>query len=516
MGVILIACFALVLVQLTNIQFRRASALATSAQNPINQAVDLNNVRGDILAADGTVLATSVPVAKNSTYPYHYQREYPGGSLYSQLIGTCSPFYCDTGVEDFYNSELKPHSQQAQTLSQLLSPPPPTTDTITLTINPALQSLAAQELNSLPGPNKDGAVVVLNPKTGAILAMYSSPTYDPTPLTSIDYRTETGAESLFSVKDPEGFYPIQPIATYNALQPGSTSKVLTTAAVYNLAPGLTNFNFPVAPCLTNIPETNKTICNDADTAQAANPCGGTMTQMLPESCDPGYAALGLALGPGPLSQQANLLGYNVAPPLDMGPDPASVTGSSRLALPVQPSSFPSAAALSPGAPSGQPGTPGLAYAAFGQENVFTTALQNALIAAAVADGGTIMVPHLLDRVANQQGQVVRTYQPTVWKQAMSQYAAGQITPLMQAVATSGTAAGVFPSSLNVAVKTGTAQNASADGTTIASVNDWMIGFAPADNPQIAIAVVVPYQPTSTTGAEIAGPIVNAMLAAALR
>jgi cell division protein FtsI/penicillin-binding protein 2 len=125
-----------------------------------------------------------------------------------------------------------------------------------------------------------------------------------------------------------------------------------------------------------------------------------------------------------------------------------------------------------------------------------------------------MVPHLMDKIVNAQGQVVETYQPKVWKQAMTPQSAQEVIPLMQSVATSGTAAGDgFPSSLDVAVKTGTAQ---VGVPTITSVSDWMIGFAPASNPAVAIAVVVPFQPLSTQGASIAGPIVKKMLEAALQ
>jgi peptidoglycan glycosyltransferase len=124
-----------------------------------------------------------------------------------------------------------------------------------------------------------------------------------------------------------------------------------------------------------------------------------------------------------------------------------------------------------------------------------------------------MVPHLLEKITNAQGQVVETYKPQVWKQAMTPQAAQELTPLMQAVATAAgaTARGVFPPSLNVAVKTGTAQIET--GTTVTSVQDWMIGFAPANNPEVAIAVVVPYQALNTAGAIVAGPIVRAMLEA---
>jgi peptidoglycan glycosyltransferase len=197
---------------------------------------------------------------------------------------------------------------------------------------------------------------------------------------------------------------------------------------------------------------------------------------------------------------------NSRPPLDISPEGL-----------VQPSAYPTAEDMSPGCNPASPecvGIPGQAYSAFGQQDVETTALQNALIAAGIANGGAVMTPHFLEKITNSQGQVVETYKPTVWKQATSPQAAAQVIPLMQAVATSGTASGDgFPSSLDVAVKTGTAQI--EINNAITSVHDWMIGFAPASAPKVAIAVVVPYQPTSTQGATVAGPIVLKMLEAAL-
>jgi len=500
LGVVLMVCFGLVIVQLTNIQFRRANALAHSGANPVNRVPNFNNDRGSIFAQDGTLLAHSVRIAPKGSTTYQFAREYPPAtaSAFSQIVGTCSPLYCDTGIESFYNSALGLHKQSPQTLSQFLTTLPATTDDVTLTIVPRLQQLAMQQLANLPGPNRDGAIVILDPKTGAILAMASSPTFDPAPLVSTDFKVETQARLVDFLPDGEGFKPIYPMASYYTIQPGSTAKVITTAAIYNLDPALATYNFPTTACLTNIPDTNQQICNDADTAAAANACGGTIIQMLPESCDPGYAQLGLLLGANTLAEQSSLFGFNEAPPLDI---PSGY---------VNPSIYPTAQELSQG---GNPGIPGQAYSAFGQQDVVATALQNALVAAGVANGGQIMAPHFLEKITDSQGRVVQTYQPHVWKQAMSPQAAAQVTPLMQAVATSGTAGGVgFPSSLNVAVKTGTAQ---VGFPTITSLADWMIGFAPADNPKVAIAVAVPYQPISTTGAEIAGPIVNAMLQAAL-
>jgi peptidoglycan glycosyltransferase len=215
--------------------------------------------------------------------------------------------------------------------------------------------------------------------------------------------------------------------------------------------------------------------------------------MLPPSCDPGFAELGIQLGAATLSKQGALFGYNQIPPIDL-PN-------------VVPSAYPTAADLAPN----NLGQPGIAYASIGQQSVSTTALQNALIAAGMADHGTIMTPHLMAEVRDSQGKLVTSYTPKPWLQAVSAAAAAQLVPSMQAVATSGTAAGIFSPSLNVAVKTGTAQT----GLPQSPTDDWMIGFAPAQDPIIAVAVIAPFQAQSDTGAQVAGPIMNTMLSAAL-
>ncbi|MGH9044679.1 MAG: penicillin-binding transpeptidase domain-containing protein [Acidimicrobiales bacterium] len=507
LGLVLVICFALVVVQLANIQFKKASALAHSPDNPVNRAPDYDNQRGRIFAADGTLLAQSVRVAPPGSARYQFERQYPTGALFSHIVGVCNQAVptigCVSGTEGYYSQALSLHKQSPQNLSQLLSPPPARTEDLWLTVDPKLQQDAIDALNGLPGANKDGAIVMIRPSDGSIVAMASTPGFDPSPLASPDAKTAIQWYSLYNQPDAEGFKPIYPMATYSTIAPGSTAKVITTAAIYNLDPALATYNFPVAPCLTNIPDTDKQICNDADTAAAAGPCGGTIVQMLPESCDPGYAKLGLLLGGDTLAQQAQLFGFNSRPPLDLGPnDPTH-------GFITQASQYPTAQQLANGS---EPGVPGQAYSAFGQQDVATTALQNAMVAAAIANHGTIMVPHLMWKVTNSQGKVIETYQPTVWKQATSSQAASQVIPLMQGVATKGTAAGVFSASLNVAAKTGTAQVGSP---TVTSVADWMIAFAPANNPQIAIAVVVPYQPLDTQGATVAGPIANEMLLDAL-
>src|SRR5580700_10682984 len=254
LGVVLILCFGLVIVQLTNIQFRRAAALAHSPQNPVNGR-SYDNQRGDIFAEDGTLLAQSVRIEPSGSKTWQFQRRYPtpNPSIFSQIVGTCSPIYCDTGIEGQYAGALGLHKQPAQTLSQLLSPPPSTTDDVTITINPSLQAQAYQQLANLPGPNKDGAIVMLNPKTGAVIAMASVPTYDPAPLVSTDFNAEASARAAAQQPDGEGFKPLYPIGSYYTIHPGSTAKVITTAAIYNLDPALATYKFPVQSCLTNIP-----------------------------------------------------------------------------------------------------------------------------------------------------------------------------------------------------------------------------------------------------------------------
>ncbi len=501
MGLVLIVCFTLVLLQLLNIQFRQASALNGSINNPRHTATRFDNQRGLILAATGQILARSVPTPNAKTGSYRYYRTYPTGPLFAGVVGYSSYYYGTSGVENVYNDQLIAHSQPAQTLGQLLSPPPKTTDNVTLTLHRTLQVDAEQALAAIPDTNRDGAVVDLDPRTGAVLAMYSSPTYDPNQLSQPDVTGEKLAGySDFGTQDHEGFAPGYPMATFDSFLPGSTFKVVTSTAVYNLDPSLVGFDYPVQGCTApgSIPTTTRQICNDGHSEATAVPCGGTMVQMLPQSCDPGYATLGLKLGATNLYNQATAFGFNNVPPIDL-------TDVSR-------SNFPTPTELSPGH---SPGPSSVAYSAFGQETVTETALQNAMVAEGIADTGVVMTPHVMAAVHNNSsGALVQGATPKAYKTACSPSSAQSVKKLMEGVVTTplGTAAGVgFPPQDEVAVKTGTAQVGNAAQNTV----DWMIGLAPASNPTVAIAVVVPEQATTFSGAKIAGPIVKAMVEATL-
>jgi penicillin-binding protein A len=487
LGVIMVACLGLVIVQLVNIQLVKAKSLSTSPENPRVAVLSNDNARGTIYAADGTVLAQSVPTpAGTKDYRYNYVREYPQGPLFAGITGYDSAlYYGTTGIEEQYDSYLTAHTPAPQTLSQLLfrQKTPQTTDSVTLTVQPSLQQKVSDILNSSPyGANKDGAVVVIQPSTGDILAMVSNPTFDPNALVSPSLSAELLAHFSYTQKDHEGFFPLRPIATGEFFAPGSTMKVVTSTAAYNLKPALAAFDYPVQQC-------QKFSDSDVPLCDQSGPCGGTMTQMLPFSCDPGYAELGVQEGVDVLTKQAQLFGYDAVPPIDL-PD---VIASEFPSLPQNSQAF-------------------LGQSAIGQYNVRTTPLQNALVAAGIANGGDLMTPHLMSSIHDSQGNTVETYTPHTMSTVSSAQTAQQVTSLMEGVVASGTAAGVgFPSWLCAAVKTGTAQTSPTQ-----SVNtDWMIGFAPANHPQVAVAVVVPEQYIGSDGASVAGPIMNQVLQAAV-
>ncbi len=490
LGVIMVACLGLVVAQLVNIQLVKAKALQTSPFNPRVSSQVYINPRGTITAADGTVLAKSVPTpagTDRTAYPYHYVRQYPQGPLYAGITGYDSAlFYGTAGIEQQYDSFLSAHLPPPQTLSQLIfrQQQARTTDNVSLTVEPSLQNAAWQALTTLPpGANKDGAVVVMQPSTGNILAMVSNPTFDPNPLVSTSLHAEQLAYYSYIQKDREGFFPLRPIANRETFPPGSTMKVVTSTAAYNLKPALAGFDYPVQQC-QKFSDSNKLLCDQS------GPCGGTMTQMLPFSCDPGYAELGVQLGVPIMTKQAELFGYNSVPGIDL-------PGTSTSIFP-------------PLAPNSQAF---LGQSSIGQYNVQTTALQNAMVAAGVANGGVLMTPHLMSSIHDSQGALVQTYAPKAAATVSSAQTAQQVTSLMESVTQpGGTAAGVgFPAYLCAAVKTGTAQTDPTTGLT----DTWMIGFAPANHPQVAVAVVVPQQANASDGAHVAGPIMKAVLQAAV-
>jgi peptidoglycan glycosyltransferase len=474
LATIILLLFAVVIAQSANIQFFKAPSLNVSPNNPANSNPSGNFPRGEIIAANGTVLAYSV---KQNDPNNPYRRVYPLGSLTSGIVGFSSPYYGEWGLEDEYNGYLAAHSQPPQSFEQLLAPTS-AADSVTLTIDPGLQQVARTAMKGI-----DGAAVAIDPKTGGVLVMYSNPNYNPVPLTSPIHAVATAAWNHDLVRDSNGFQPLGLVATEQTFPPGSTFKVITTAAAVVSKPADLTKDFGGSACI-KLPDSHIPLCNSGGL-----PCGGDVTEMLPPSCDPGYALLGLDLGADFMFKAATSFGYDAKPPLDL---PGTV-----------PSYFPTAASFANNIPF-------LAYSSIGQGNVRASALQGALVAAAVGNDGIEMTPHLMNFITDPDGNIVTRYKDSVWKTPLTAAQAAFIVPLMEKVVTEGTADQVgFPPADDVAAKTGTAQT----GNALKNTDDWMIAFAPATDPTIAIAVVVPYQPTQNFGATVAGPIVKCLVEA---
>ena len=466
--------FAVVVAQSANIQFFRAPSLNASSNNPRNLNPSGKFPRGEILAANGAVLAYSQK--QNNPY-FPYRRVYPDGSLTSGVVGYSSAYYGVGGIEEEYNGLLASHQQPPQSFEQLLAPTS-AADSVTLTLVPALQQVARAALKGI-----DGSAVAIVPKTGSVLVMYSNPSYNPVPLTSPNENVETAARHLYFKPDGNGFEPLGNLATGGTFPPGSTFKVITTAAAVVSKPADLNKDFISNDGACNkFPDSNVPLCNSGGL-----PCSGTPAEMLPPSCDPGFALLGVDLGADYMFKAATSFGYDAVPPIDLPGTQASY--------------FPTAATFANNIPF-------LAYSSIGQGNVRATALQDALVAAAVGNDGVEMTPHLMSYVTAPDGKILERYKDSVWKTPLTPSQSAIIVPMMENVVKDGTASGVgFPAQYDVAAKTGTAQTGNAKKNT----DDWLIAFAPATNPVIAIAVVVPFQPTANFGATVAGPIVKCLV-----
>jgi penicillin-binding protein A len=479
-----LACFAVLGLQLANLQVRQAPALRRSPDNPTTGNLDpFEQNRGDILSANGVVLAYSSPTKDG----YHYLRHYPEGSLFADITGywdvtaSAAPYGLDAQTGQ-YNHFLVPHTPSITNLQSILTQRSGT-DSLVTTVSVPLQKVAQEALGSY-----DGAVVAIDPQNGNLLAMYSNPTYNPNALSQPNAEA---AKAYFNSLNPSsGSSPLVNGAVGARYPPGSTFKVVTTSAIWDRDPSLESINIKYASAIS-LPDTNLLFHNFDDES-----CGGGIAKDLAVSCDTAYAQIGLRLGARNLYEEASSFGFNKVPPLDLPPSE------------VVPSVFPPPSAF-------KQDVPGIAYSAIGQEDVAESALQDALVAAAIGDNGTIMAPHLLSRVLDSQGSVVATYQPHVWLQATSKSTASAVRSFMRGVANYGTAAGIFPPSLNVAAKTGTAETGGNDCT-----DDWLIATAPAgagQTPKVAVAVVVVQPPgiCDGTGAAVAGPIIKTVLDAAL-
>ncbi|HUP85384.1 MAG TPA: penicillin-binding protein 2 [Acidimicrobiales bacterium] len=470
-GVVLMALFVVLFVQLNYLQVFHREALANDPRNTRVAVKDFSQARGQIIASDGTVLAKSVPTDD----AFERQRQYPTGDLFGHLTGFFSFSYGTTGIERTYRDELAGRDLGFRNLKDVLVERTVTGD-VFLTVDKNLQQLARDALGE-----KRGSVVALDASTGAVLAMWSFPSFDPNPLAGHDQRQ---VQDTYTFLNASPAKPLQAKTYQETFAPGSTFKVITSAAALERNPEVAARVYPSLKVL-DLPQTKATLPNFGGST-----CGGAMADLLRVSCNTGFAQMGLDLGAEALHGEAGDFGFNDRPPLDLPARARSVFPS--------PDEF-------------KRDLPGLAKSAIGQESVRATPLQMALVAAGVINGGSIMKPHLLAEVKDSDGNSVREYEPGEWKRPVSPEVAQQLKDLMILVATSGTATRAQVPGAVVGGKTGTAQ------TTGDNAHAWFIGFGEAGGRKVAVSVIVESQEglSEATGGRVAAPIAQQVLKAAL-
>ncbi|HEV7886357.1 MAG TPA: penicillin-binding transpeptidase domain-containing protein [Acidimicrobiales bacterium] len=471
MGVALLCLFTLLFAKLNQVQVAQADKLANAPGNTRKATKDFSRDRGVIQTADGVVLAQSVPTDDT----FKRQRQYPEKELFGHLTGYFSFTYGAEGLERAYNDDLAGRTAKLRTVRDLLSDRT-RTGNLTITVSKKLQQAAKDALG-----NRKGAVVALNPTDGSILAMWSYPSFDPNPLAAHDTHA---VQSDWAALNADPNKPLLPRAYRERYPPGSTFKVVTAAAVLEKQPDLATRPYPVLREL-KLPQTNRPLSNFG-----GGSCGGVLPDLLKVSCNTGFAQIGLDLGGQKLSEQAHAFGFGERPPLDLPAVARSVFTDTDF----------------------KRDQPALAKSAIGQQDVAATPLQMALVAAGVANGGTVMKPHLLAELRDSEGNVVERANPEPWTRAMSSTSAAALRDMMVGVVNGGTATRAAVPGVQVAAKTGTAQTIGNNS------HAWLIAFAPAEAPRVAVAVIVESQPglgDNITGGRVAAPIAQAVIRAAL-
>lgn len=464
------ACMALLLLGVTWYQVVRADELRADPRNPRPALSEQGKERGLIVTVDGTVVARSVEDPED---PRSFVRQYPEGGAFAHLVGYSSFLIGNYALEDTYNSELRSRrdltisDMVAAILGQDLRP-----ESIEITADTELQRAAIDAL----GENR-GAVVALDPATGAVLALAATPSYDPELLLGDDADEQW--QMLLS--DPDE--PTRDRATRELYAPGSTFKTVVSAAALDTGtanPGTTfddpaEFDLPGSDA--TISNANGRPCNDGNTA--------TLIQAFVRSCNTIFADLSIQLGAVDIGITAEALGFNqeidfewllpeaVWKTVELDDDPAA-----------------------------------LAQSGIGERDVRVTPLNMAMVAAAVANDGVAIRPYAVRRVFDADGVTVEETDVVTLGRAMSSETALTLTQMMERVVTEGTGRQAAVPGVRVAGKTGT-----ATGTGGFS-NPWFIGFAPLEDPTIALAVFIEgseISGESASGGSVAAPIASDLI-----
>lgn len=466
--------FGALIANLTYVQFVEANSLAT---NPANSRVLL----GEYEHPRGNIVADQVAIASSTATKdrLKYLRTYSQGQVFAPVTGFYSLVYGPAGIERAENSVLAGTDDRLalRRLSDLFTGRDPKGGNVVLTISRKAQETAYEAM-----AKQTGAVVALDPRTGAILAMVSTPSYNPNLLSSHDPDKIRAAYNRL-INAPGD--PLLDKAIAQTYPPGSTFKTVVAAAA--LKAGRTPQTQLQAPTALTLPQTSHQLHN-FDGEQCGNGQTDSMIDALTISCNTAFAKLGMDLGEKAVRQQSEAFGIDDQS-FQM---PLTVAGSSI-------GDIPSAAAL--------------ALSSIGQQDVRLTPLQAAMIASAIGNKGELMSPYLVKQIQAPDLTVVDTTKPQPKGQAVSPKVAGELTTMMKSVVDNGTGKPAQIPGVSVAGKTGTADNAPGKAP-----HAWFIGFAPANNPKVAVAVIIEHGGVAgneTTGGLAAAPVGKAVMQAVL-
>jgi peptidoglycan glycosyltransferase len=431
--------------------------------NSLNKRVFINDLkikRGRILADDGSVLASSVPAGQGT-----WSRTYPTGSLFSQAVGyLIAKAGRAAGLERSRADALRGLQTGLNSIFGQLSRTPVGDDVYT-TLDPKAQRVALQALNG-----QAGSVVALDPRTGAVKVMVANPGYD-----SNNPDAKGPNISTFN-RSTQGGYP-----------PGSTFKVVTATAAIDSGKytpnSVVNGKSPITVSGVPLANDNNQPFGDID-----------LTTALTFSVNTVWAQVAEHVGRDVMTKYMQRFGFYAKPPLDYPSDEINISRPWSFGRHPRP--------LPPGSPNTDIGRIGI-----GQGGLQVTPLQMAMVAAAVANGGTLMTPRLTNKIVDQDGRTVRTINPSVYQQVMKRSTADQVAQMMKKVVDEGTGTPAQLGGIDVAGKTGTAQ-IGVIGSNL--TQPWFIGFAPVQNPKVAVAVTIE-QSQGGFGGTVAAPIAKQVI-----
>jgi peptidoglycan glycosyltransferase len=480
-SVTVMALIVLLLLNATYTQVFTADGLRTDPRNQRVLLDEYSRQRGQITAV-GQLLAFSAATDDH----YRFLRKYPNPEVYAPVTGFYSLRYSSSGLERAEDPLLNGSDQRlfGRRLADFFTGRDPRGGNVETTLNPRVQQAAWDAMQQgCSGPCK-GAVVALEPSTGKILALVSSPSYDPNRLASHDPAEQAAAWQELR-DNPDS--PLTNRAISETYPPGSTFKVITTAAALQAGVSV-DVQLPAAAKI-RLPNSTATLEN-----YGGAPCGAgetvSLSQAFALSCNTAFVQLGLNTGADALRSMARSFGLDTAPTVI----PLQVAEST-----VGP--IPDAAALG--------------MSSIGQKDVALTPLENAEIAAAIANAGVMMRPYLIDSLKGPDLANITTTVPYEQRRAVSPQVAAKLTELMVGAEKDAQQKGAIPG-VQIASKTGTAEHGTDPRHT--SPHAWYIAFAPAPKPQVAVAVIVEDGAgrLSATGGALAAPIGRAVIAAALQ